>query len=85
MPSPAAEWNFQQGASFLVQALTAWYGAVELGSAHKAKTMLVHSAAGGVGIYALQICKMMGITPVAIVGSESKRKFIKVVTPNRTR
>ena len=41
----------------------------------------MHSAAGGVGIYALQICKMFGITPVAIVGSEAKVKFIQVCKP----
>jgi len=39
--------------------------------------MLVHSAAGGVGIFALQICQMCGITPIAVVGSATKARFLQ--------
>ena len=69
-------WSFQEGAAFVVQALTAWYGLVELGKAAAGKTVLVHSAAGGVGSFALQICRILGMVPVAVVGSEDKAKFV---------
>lgn len=69
-------WSFQQGAAFVVQALTAWYGLMELGKGEAGKTVLVHSAAGGVGGFALQICRMFDMIPVAIVGSEEKAKFV---------
>lgn len=49
------EWSFQQGAAFVVQALTAWYGLMDLGKGEAGKTVLVHSAAGGVGGFALQV------------------------------
>lgn len=49
------DWSFQQGASFVVQALTAWYGLMDLGKGEAGKTVLVHSAAGGVGGFALQV------------------------------
>jgi len=70
------EWTFEQGAAFCVQALTAWYGLIELGQAQPGKAVLVHSAAGGVGQFALQICSMMGMVPIAIVGSKSKVDFL---------
>lgn len=34
--------------------------------------MLVHSAAGGVGMFALAICEAVGAIPIATVGSDAK-------------
>ena len=48
-PLPAG-WGFEEGAAFLCTALTAWYGLVKLGALAKDHTVLVHSAAGGVGL-----------------------------------
>jgi alcohol dehydrogenase len=38
--------------------------------------VLVHSAAGGVGLHALDLIKKHGAIPVGIVGSEAKREFL---------
>ncbi|APY24967.1 alcohol dehydrogenase, catalytic domain, GroES-like protein [Leptospira borgpetersenii str. Noumea 25] len=46
------KWDFDQGAGFLVQGLTAYYALVALGDLKKGQTVLIHSAAGGVGILA---------------------------------
>ncbi|MFM8487191.1 MAG: alcohol dehydrogenase catalytic domain-containing protein, partial [Bacteroidota bacterium] len=48
-------WNFEQGAAYLVQTLTAYYGMVHLGAMQKNQAVLIHSAAGGVGLQAVQI------------------------------
>ena len=82
-------WSSQQAASFLCQALTAWYGLVELGSLNppasspsrvqKAlgpKVVLIQSAAGGVGLWALNVCTMCDAIAIAVVGNESKRQFL---------
>jgi len=69
-------WSYSQGAAFLVQALTAWYGMFELGKATEGKRVLVHSAAGGVGLFTLQICQMFKLVPIAIVGSSSKADLL---------
>ena len=45
-------WRFEEGAGFLVQGLTAYYALSELGNLQKCSTVLIHSAAGGVGIVA---------------------------------
>jgi alcohol dehydrogenase len=69
-------WSFAEGAAFPVQALTAWYALVELGSARPGQVVLLHSAAGGVGLLALAIMLKLGVQPIAIVGSESKAVFL---------
>mmetsp|Transcript_31914 Transcript_31914/g.90643 ORF Transcript_31914/g.90643 Transcript_31914/m.90643 type:complete len:454 (+) Transcript_31914:152-1513(+) len=69
-------WDFTQGAAFLVQGLTAIYGLKQLGAIRKGHRVLVHSAAGGVGLFALGICEAVGAVPIATVGSDSKVDFL---------
>jgi len=72
-----ASWNFNEGAAYLVQALTAYYGLIELGNIKKGNTVLVHSAAGGVGIWANRIAKQFDAYTVGCVGSASKLEFLE--------
>lgn len=74
-PVPAG-WSFAQGAAFPVQAITAWYGLVHLGALEAGDLVLVHSAAGGVGLHALAIVEAAGATAVATVGHSGKREFL---------
>jgi NADPH:quinone reductase-like Zn-dependent oxidoreductase len=69
-------WSFEEGASFIVQALTAYYALVELGNIKNNYTILIHSAAGGVGIYANRIAKKYNAYTIGTIGSESKRNFL---------
>ena len=66
----------KEGAALLVQVLTAWYGLVELGGLKKNKKVLVHSAAGGVGQYSLDIIKHFGAHAIATIGSEDKKDIL---------
>ena len=70
-PLPSG-WTHEQGAAFLVQGLTAFYALRALGDVKKGQTVLVHSAAGGCGLFGLGICRAVGATPVATVGSQTK-------------
>jgi NADPH:quinone reductase-like Zn-dependent oxidoreductase len=74
-PIPAG-WSFAEGAAFPVQALTAWYGLAELGGLEPGDVVLVHSAAGGVGLNALAILATVGARVVATVGRPAKRDFL---------
>ena len=65
-------WSPQEGAGFLVQALTALYGLRELGRLQEGETVLIHSAAGGVGIQANRIAKHFGAFTIGSVGRDSK-------------
>ncbi len=69
-------WTYEQGAAYPVQALTAWYGLVALGRVRAGETVLVHSAAGGVGLQALAILQTLGARIVATVGAEAKQQFL---------
>jgi alcohol dehydrogenase len=69
-------WNFEEGAAFIVQALTAYYSLIELGNIKQNYTVLIHSAAGGVGIYANRIAKKFNAYTIGTIGSESKRNFL---------
>ena len=71
------DWNYQEGASFIVQALTAYYALVKLGEINKNKTVLIHSAAGGVGLNANRIAKKFSAFTIGTIGNESKRKLLE--------
>jgi alcohol dehydrogenase len=74
-PVPQA-WSFAEAAAFPVQALTAWYGLIELGSVQAGEAVLVQSAAGGVGLNALAILAGIGARVIATVGRPAKRDFL---------
>lgn len=74
-PVPAS-WSFTEAAALAVQGLTAWHGLVHLGACAKGARVLVHSAAGGCGVAAMQICTSLGCSVVGLVGSEAKRAWL---------
>ena len=74
-PNPAG-WDFTEAAAFPVQGLTAWYGLIELGALQRGAAVLLHSAAGGVGLNALTILAGFAARVVATVGHEAKRDFL---------
>lgn len=59
--------------------LTAWYAMVELGRIRAGETILIHGAAGGVGLAALQIAKLKGATVIATAGTVEKRRFLSML------
>ena len=71
------DWSFEEGASYLVQVLTAYYALVPLGNLQPGMTVLIHSAAGGVGILANRIAKKMGAFTIGTVGSTAKLNLLK--------
>ncbi len=75
IPMPA-HWSFEEGAGFLVQGLTAYYALTVLGNLQQAMTVLIHSAAGGVGIMANRICKKWNAYTIGTVGSDKKVNFL---------
>jgi acyl transferase domain-containing protein/NADPH:quinone reductase-like Zn-dependent oxidoreductase/acyl carrier protein len=58
-PIPAG-WDYAQAASVPIVWLTAWFGLVELAGLQADERLLVHGAAGGVGVAALQIARHLG-------------------------
>jgi NADPH:quinone reductase-like Zn-dependent oxidoreductase len=54
------EWSFEEGAAFPVVYATAYAGLVTFGGLRSGERMLIQAAAGGVGIAATQIGKLLG-------------------------
>lgn len=59
VPLPDA-FSFEQGAAIPVNYATAWAALIGYGSLRAGETVLVHAAAGGVGVAATQIAKRYG-------------------------
>ncbi len=70
-------WTLEEGASYLVQVLTAYYALVPLGNIQPGYTVLIHSAAGGVGILANRLAKKMGAFTIGTIGSPAKLDLLK--------
>lgn len=76
LPVPEG-WSFRDAAGLFVTAPTS-YGALVLRAGVKAGDyVLVHAAAGGVGLAAVQIAKAFGATVIATAGTERKREVAK--------
>jgi acyl transferase domain-containing protein/NADPH:quinone reductase-like Zn-dependent oxidoreductase/thioesterase domain-containing protein/acyl carrier protein/short-subunit dehydrogenase len=67
----------EQAASIPVAFLTAWYALHEVGRIRRGETILIHSAAGGVGLAAMQIARLAGAQILATAGSEQKRDYLR--------
>ena len=54
------DWSYAEGAALPVTYATAYAGLIRFGSLHPGERVLIQSAAGGVGIAATQIAKLVG-------------------------
>jgi NADPH:quinone reductase-like Zn-dependent oxidoreductase len=75
-PLPAG-WSYEEGAAFPVQTFTAYYALRTLGDLKPGQTVLIHSAAGGVGLQANRIAKKYQSYTIGVVGSEAKVDLLK--------
>ena len=69
--------SFEEGAAFPIQVLTAWHILHTSHHTGPGQTVVVHSAAGGVGIVAVQIAKAAGARVIGTVSSDSKTALVK--------
>jgi acyl transferase domain-containing protein/aryl carrier-like protein len=75
VPKPAAL-SFEQGAAIPLVFLTAVHCLETLARIQPGESILIHSAAGGVGLAAIQIAKRIGAEIYATAGNEEKRQFL---------
>lgn len=67
--------SFEQGAAIPVNYATAWAALVGYGNVQRSERVLIHAAAGGVGIAAIQIAKRRG---AEVIGAASPSKHGKL-------
>ncbi|PTD96832.1 quinone oxidoreductase family protein [Pseudothauera lacus] len=64
--------SFEQGAAMMLQGLTAQYLLRRTYRVQAGDTILIHAAAGGVGLIVCQWAKALGATVIGTVGSDEK-------------
>jgi NADPH2:quinone reductase len=69
--------DFAKGAAYSAAYLTAYVGLVRRGNVQAGETLLVHGAAGGVGLAAVDLGGLLGARVIATASSERKRAFLK--------
>jgi NADPH2:quinone reductase len=74
----------KQGASAMLQGLTAHYLATSTYPLKKGDTCLVHAAAGGVGLLLCQMAKMRGARVLGTVSTDAKAKLAREAGADET-
>ena len=69
--------DMAQAAAYGAAYLTAYVALVRRGHLERGETLLVHGAAGGVGLAAVDLGKQLGATVIATASSDAKRTFLK--------
>jgi NADPH:quinone reductase-like Zn-dependent oxidoreductase/acyl carrier protein len=69
--------SFEDAATIPVTFLTAHYALNHLARISRGERVLIHAAAGGVGIAAIQIAKLAGAEIFATAGSDMKRDLVR--------
>lgn len=70
-PVPEA-FDFAEGATFLAAHGTAYHALVDRAQIRAGEVLLVHGAAGGVGLAAVELGKVLGATVIAVASSAEK-------------
>ncbi|WP_405987759.1 SDR family NAD(P)-dependent oxidoreductase [Streptomyces sp. NBC_00986] len=71
------DWTFEQAATVPLVFLTAWYGLVDLARTRPGDRVLIHAAAGGVGMAAVQVARHLGAD---VFGTASPGKWDTLAT-----
>ncbi|WP_063533520.1 type I polyketide synthase [Burkholderia sp. MSMB1589WGS] len=71
--------SFEEAATIPTTFFTAYYALAELARLRRGERVLVHGAAGGVGIAAVQLARHFGAEVFATAGSGEKREFVRLI------
>lgn len=64
---------YEEAAAVPIGALTAWQGLENRAKVQKGERVLIHGAAGGVGVFAVQLARFCGAYVIATVSARKKR------------
>jgi len=71
------DWSYEEGAAFPVNYMTAYAGLVRYGNLYPGEKVLIHAAAGGVGIAATQIARLREAGEIFGTASPGKHDAIR--------
>lgn len=73
------ELSFEGAATIPSAFFTSYYSLVRLARLRQGERVLIHGGAGGVGLAAIQVAKMLGAEIFATVGTEEKRGLLRLL------
>lgn len=73
------DWTFEAAATVPTVFLTVYYALCQLANLQPGERVLIHGAAGGVGIAAIQLARHVGAEVFATAGSAEKRDFVRLL------
>ena len=74
-----ASWSFEEAATVPTTFFTVYYALKHLAQIQPGEKILIHGAAGGVGIAAIQFARYCGAEIFATAGSDEKRDFVRLM------
>jgi len=74
-----ADWSFAAAATVPTAFFTAYYALAEIAKLEAGERVLIHGAAGGVGIAAIQIARHLGAEIFVTAGTAEKRDFVRLL------
>lgn len=72
-------WSFEAAATVPTVFFTVYYALRHLANLQPGERVLIHGAAGGVGIAAIQLARHLGAEVFATAGSDEKREFVALL------
>lgn len=69
--------SYEEAAGLLVQGLTAYHVVHTMGRLERGQSVLIHAAAGGVGLLAVQLAKAVGARVIGTVSGDAKEKLTR--------
>ncbi|MXS86208.1 SDR family NAD(P)-dependent oxidoreductase [Nitrosomonas sp. HPC101] len=78
VPMPE-DWSFEAAATVPTVFLTVYYALKQLAALQPGERVLIHGAAGGVGVAAIQLARYLGAEIYATAGSDEKRDFVRLL------
>ncbi len=72
-------WSFEAAATVPTTFFTVYYALCHLANVQPGERVLIHGAAGGVGIAAIQLARHLGAEIFATAGNDEKRLFVELL------
>lgn len=76
VPKPK-QLTWEDAASYGLTYFTAYRMLITQAKMQAGDNVLIWGAAGGLGIFAVQLCKLYGVNPIAVVSSSEKEKLVR--------
>ena len=76
--------EYIEAAAYLSSYLTAYVALVRRGQVAEGDTVLVHGAAGGVGLAAVEVAKILGATVIATASTDAKLEVVRAKGADHT-